>query len=120
LGARAGVEGEGTGARLLAAEPDGDRIAHLLVPAATHLDRHRQAGGGGDGADHLLDEAEIAQAARSAVATHYLLYRAAEVDVDEVRLEDVGDQSRRLAHRRRVGAEDLDADRVLAGAEAEL
>ena len=60
------------------------------------------------------------QASRPAVPLHDLLDRAAEVDVDELRLKHVGDERGRLAHRDRIGAEDLHADRPLVGAEAEL
>ena len=73
-----------------------------------------------DGADHLLHEIEILEAAGAAVAPDDLLHRAAEVDVDELGLENVGHEARRLAHRRGIGAEDLHADRPLVGAEAQL
>jgi hypothetical protein len=120
LRASSRVQRQGTRARVLTAEPDRDRIAHLLVPAASDLAGHGQVRRRHHRADDLLHQVEIAQAARAAVPPHDLLDRAAEVDVDELRLEHVGHEPRRLAHRDRVGAEDLDADRALVGPEGEL
>ena len=71
-------------------------------------------------ADDGLDEVEILEAARAAVAFHDFLDRTAEVDVDEFGREDVGDERRRFAHRHRIGAEDLHADRALVGPKAQL
>ncbi len=70
--------------------------------------------------DDVGDEREIAEAAGAAVALHDLLHRAAEIDVDEVGCEHIGDECGGIAHRDRIGAEDLHADRVLLGAEAQL
>src|SRR5690606_12312377 len=67
-----------------------------------------------------LDEREILEAAGAAVAADDLLDRAAEVDVDELGLEDVGDEGGGFLHGLRFGAEDLDADRAFVLAEAEL
>ena len=102
--------------RVLAAQGDGDRVAHLLVPAAADLDRHRQASAAATARITCSHQIQVPQAARSPVPAHDLLHRAAEVDVDVIGLEDVGDQCRGVAHRVRIGAEDLHADRALLGA----
>ena len=73
-----------------------------------------------DGANHVLHEIEILETTGAAVATDDLLDRAAEVDVDELGLENVRHERGRFAHRGGVGAEDLDANRPLVGPEAEL
>ena len=65
------------------------------------------------GADDPLHQIEIAQTSRAAVPLHDLLDRAAEVDVDELRLVMLGDERGRLGHRLGIGAVDLDADRAL-------
>src|SRR5262249_24468282 len=65
-------------------------------------------------------ETQILETSRAAVPLHDLLDRTPEVDVDELGREDVGDEGRGLTHRDRIGAEDLDADGPLVGAEAKL
>jgi hypothetical protein len=67
-----------------------------------------------------LHEIEIAQTAGTAVAAHDLLDRAAEVDVEEVRAIDLLHERGGLAHRHRVGAEDLDADGAFLVVEPEV
>ena len=94
-----------TGSRISSFQPL--RILHVTGRCVRRRDR----------ADDLLHEVEVAQAARAAVAPHDLLDRAAEVDVDELGLEHVGHEARRLAHGHRIGAEDLHADRPLVRAE---
>ena len=90
-------------AGVLAAQRDLHRVAHLLVPAAADLARHGQV--------RRRRRRRGSPAARGRgrarqpeppFRSHDLLDRAAEVDVDELRLEHVGDEARRLAHRRRA------------------
>src|SRR5690606_6810831 len=71
-------------------------------------------------ANHPLHEVQVAEAAGATIALHHLLYRTTEVDVHEVRLEDLSNHHGSFAHPVRIGTENLDADRVLARVEAEF
>ena len=79
-----------------------DRIACLVAPAASGLDRDRQVGGPDDRANDPLHQVEIPKAARSAVPLHDLLHRAPEVDVDELGPVMLGDEPGGFGHRVRV------------------
>ena len=120
LRARPCVKRERACAGVLTAEADGDRVAHLLAPAAPHLDRYGQRRALHDGPNDVLDEAKILQAPRATISPNDLLDRAAEVDVDEVRLEYVGNEACGVTHRVRIGAEDLYTDSALVRPEPEL
>src|SRR5438094_8919213 len=120
LRARTWVEREDARARVLASPRDRDRVAHHVVPAAADLARHRQMCTLNDATNDLLDKRQITQAARAAVAPNDFLDRATEVDVDELGTEHVGDECGRLPHGGGIGAEDLNTDWTLVGAEAEL
>src|SRR5262249_45656451 len=93
---------------------------HLFVPAAANLTGHGQRRTARHGANDVLHEIEILEAAGTAVPLDDLLDRAAEVDVDEFGREDVGDERGRLTHRDGIGAENLNGDGTLVGTEAQL
>ncbi len=114
------MQADGPGAGLLAAKPDPDGISVGLVEAAPDLHGRGQVGGVVHGPDDPLDQVEVPEAPGAPVALHDLLHRTPEVDVDEVRRVDLGDERRRVGHHRRIGAEDLDADGPLGLVEAEV
>src|SRR5438270_3961983 len=72
------------------------------------------------GPDDRLDESEILQTSRATVPLNHFLHRAAEVDVDELGLEYVGDEPCGFAHCHGIGAEDLNANRPLIAAKPQL
>src|SRR5205085_12030828 len=72
------------------------------------------------GSDDRLDESEILQTSRATVPLYDFLHRAAEVDVDELRLEYVGDEPCGFAHCHGSGAKDLNPNRPLIAAKPQL
>jgi hypothetical protein len=114
LGTRPRMQRERAGARVLHPQGDADRIARVLAPPASGLDRHGQMRGPDDRADDAIDEPEVAQASGPAVPLHDFLHRTTEVDIDELGSVVLGDQGSRLGHRSRIGAVDLDGDGPLA------
>src|SRR5512141_2970647 len=120
LRARTRVQRERSRAGILATKRDLNRVAHLLVPPAANLDSHREVRARRNTANHLLNEIEITKAARAPVPPHDLLHGTAEVDVDELGLEDLRHESSRIAHRLRLRTEYLNANRALVSAELEL
>jgi len=73
-----------------------------------------------DRANHRLNERQILETARAAISLHDLLDGTTEVDVDELRLKDIGNQARRLAHCERIRPEDLNSNRTFVCAEPKL
>ena len=73
----------------------------------------------GDRLDDAAGAVGIVEQRRARPGLRHLLHRAAEVDVDDVR-PGRGDHPRRFAHRRRVGAEELDRERMLVRRHAEV
>ena len=61
----------------------------------------------------------VVEQRRAGARLRHLPHRAAEVDVDEVGAGRL-DHPRRLGHRARLGAEDLDRERMLVGGDAEV
>ncbi len=113
LRARARVQRKHGCAGVLAPKSNLDRIAHLLAPSATDLDGNGKRGSTRYGTDDRLDQAEILETAGSTVALHDLLYRTAEIDIDEFRLEHIRNEPRGVAHRGSFGPKNLYADRAL-------
>src|SRR5205807_1606245 len=113
-------QSEHANARVFAAARNTHGIAHLLVPATANLAGDGQMRAADDALNHLLDEAEILQASRTAVSPNDFLDGAAEVDVDEFRPEDVRYERCRFPHGDRIRAEDLYADGSLVRAKAQL
>ena len=72
------------------------------------------------GPDDVLHEVHIAKATRSAVPLHDLLDRTSEVDIDEVRAEEIRYQRRSFAHRLGGRPKNLDPDRPFVLAEPEM
>src|SRR5207253_11066644 len=89
-------------------------------PPTANLARHRQVRTLNDATNDVLNKPQVAKTARTTVAPNDFLDRATEVDVDEFRSEHVGDQSSGLAHRDRIGAKDLHANRSLVGVKAKF
>ncbi len=104
------MQGEDLGPGILTAQPDSHRIALLLVPSRSCLDRHRQPDRVLHGADDARHQTEILEAARAAVAAHHLLHRTAEVDIDEIRPVVLLHEGGGFRHSVRLGAEQLDTD----------
>ena len=69
---------------------------------------------------NLLDQRQIAQQARAAVARHHFLHRAAEVDIDDVEAHDPGNTRAASAITCGIGAEQLRRDRMLVGIEIQV
>src|SRR5690606_14532479 len=103
-------QGERPGSGILDPERDPHRVAHLLRPTRASLDGHWQVGGRNTGPDDPLDQVQVAEAARAAVAADDLLDRTAEVDVDEIGLVVLRDEAGGLGHCLDVGTVDLDPD----------
>ena len=66
-----------------------------------------------------LDQRQVAQQARAAVALHHLVHRAAEVDIDDVEAQVLAD-ARGVGHHLRIGAEQLRGDGVLLRLEGQI
>ena len=113
LGSGAGMQGKRPGAGVLHPQRDAHGVAGLIVPAAPGLHRYRQMGGADDCANDPHHQIKIPKAAGSAVPLHYLFHRAAEVDVDELRLIVLGDETRGLRHGVGIRTVDLNSDRSL-------
>src|SRR5882762_4983318 len=120
LRSRARVQCERPRARVLTAEGDIYGKAGFLAPPASDLHRNWQVRARRYRPDHRLDERKIFETARATITPHDFLHGTAEIDVDELWLEHIGHEPSRLAHCEGIRPEDLDADRTLIGAEAEL
>ena len=73
----------------------------------------------GDRLDDPRRVVGVVEQRRAGAGLRHLADGAAEVDVDDVRAGGL-DHPRRLGHRGRVGAEDLDRERVLVGGDAQV
>ncbi len=93
--------------------------ARAVLDAAAHLDRDGQRGRARDRLDEPAGVVGIVEQRRAGAGLRHLLHRAAEVHVDDVRAGGL-DHPGRLGHRGRVGAEDLDRERMLVGADAQV
>src|SRR3989454_1169510 len=118
LGPRAGMERQRLRPCFLAPERDFHGVTLRLVPAAPDLHGDRQVGRVPDRPDDAADQAHILEASRSTVVPNDLLDRTTEVDVHEVRLEQLGHHAGSLGHDIGVGAVDLDPDGPLERLEA--
>ena len=116
---RARMEGQRRRARLDEPRPDLEARARAVLGAAAHLHRDRQRRGRRDGRDDARGVIRVVEQRRAGAGLRHLLDRAAEVDVDDVRARGL-DRARGLGHRDRVGAEDLDRERMLVGGDAQI
>ena len=116
---RAWVERERRRARLDEPRPDVEAHPRAVLDAAPHLHRDRQRGRRRDRVDQPARMVGIVEQRGARAGLRHLLDRAAEVHVDDVRAGRL-DHPGRLGHRRRVGAEDLDRERVLVRADPEV
>ena len=102
-------------------EPRADLEAapRAVLEPAPHLHGHGNVDRAGDRGDDPRGPVGVVEQRRAGAGLRHLADGAAEVDVD-----DVGaggrDHPRRLRHHRGVGAEDLDRQRVLVGADAQV
>ncbi len=116
---RAGVERQGRRSRVHQPRAELEACARAVLDAPPHLHRHRHRHGRGDRLRDPAGEVRVLEQAGARARLRHLADGAAEVHVHDVgagRLHHPG----RLGHRRRVGAEDLDRERVLVGADAEI
>src|SRR5256886_6984878 len=120
LRAGARVQRDRLSAGLTAAQRDRERVALRVIPAAADLHRNGQVGPPAYGTDDRLHLPQVLQAPGAAVVLHHLLHGTAEVDVDEVRLADLGHHLGGPRHDRGVGAIELDPDRALGVLEAHV
>ena len=113
------MERQRRGAGLDEPRPDLEAGARAVLDAAPHLHRHRQVDRVGDGLDDPARVVGVVEQRRAGAGLRHLPDRAAEVDVDDVGARGL-DHPGRLGHRDRVGAEDLDRERVLVGGDAQV
>src|SRR3984957_10857530 len=71
-------------------------------------------------ANHALDETQVLEAPRAAIALDDFLHRTPEIDVDELGSEHVGHERRRIPHCLWIRTEDLHADGALVRPEPQL
>jgi PTS system nitrogen regulatory IIA component len=110
LGPGPSVQGERARTGILHPKGNAHRIAGLIVPAAPGLYGDRQVRGTNHGPNDSSHQIHVPQATGAAVALDHLLHRAAEVDIDELGLIVLSDQSRGLSHGIGIRAIDLDTD----------
>jgi mannitol/fructose-specific phosphotransferase system IIA component (Ntr-type) len=120
LRARPRVQRQRQRTGVLAPQRDLDRVTLCLVPAAADLHGDGQVCGRADRANDALHQPHVLEAAGAAVVADHLFDRAAEVDVYEVRLEQLRDHAGCLRHDLGVCTVDLDADGALDGLEPHL
>jgi transcription elongation factor GreA len=106
------MKGECRCARVDQAWADVEGGAGAVVDAPPHLHGHRDRDGACHGVDDAAGAVFVLEERGTGTRLRHLLHRAAEVDVDEVG-SGVLDHARRLGHRRRLAAEDLDRERAL-------
>ena len=111
---RARVQRQRRGAGLDEPRPELERAARAVVDAAPHLHAHRHVDRVRDGLGDPARERLVLEQVRARAGLRHLADGAAEVHVDDVRAGG-HDHPRRLCHRARVGAEDLDRERMLVG-----
>src|SRR5579859_2527461 len=120
LRARARMERQCLGTGVLATERDLHRVAQRFVPTAANLDRHRELRRLPHGTNDAAYQRHVLQATRAAVVADHFLHRTAEVDVDEIGLEQLRHHPGGRRHDGRVGSVDLDPDGPFDGLEAHL
>ena len=98
---------------------DDEAGARPVLDAAAHLHRDRQRRRARDRLDEPAGVIGIVEERGAGAGLRHLLDRAAEVHVDDVRACGL-DHAGRLGHRHRVGAEDLDRERMLVGAHPQV
>ena len=116
---RAGVERKRRGAGVDELRPDLEARARAVAEAAAHLDAHRDVDRVRDRLDDRGGARGLVEQRRARSRLRHLPDGAAEVDVDEVGAGSL-DHPRRLGHRARLRAEDLDRERVLVAGDAEV
>ena len=90
----------------------------LLVDADAALDRHRNVDGRRHRRDAFGDQARLAHQAGAEPAALHPVGRAAAIEIDLV-IAELGADPRRLGEPRRIGAAELQRDRMLARVEAD-
>ena len=113
------MERQRRGARLDEPRADLETRPRPVLEPAPHLDRHGDGDGVRDGGHDPAGAVGIVQQRRACAGLRHLLHGAAEVDVDQVGARLL-DHARRLGHRLRLGAEDLDGEGMLVGGDAQV
>ena len=116
---RARMERQRRGAGVDELRPDLEARARAVAEAAAHLHAHRHVDGVRDRLDDRGSPRGLVEQGRARSGLRHLADGAAEVDVDEVGACGL-DHARRVGHRPRLGAEDLDRQRMLVGGDAEV
>ena len=91
----------------------------LVVPAGAELHGERNRNRGAHFTQDALDQRQVAQQARAAVALDHFVHRAAEVDVEDIEAQILAD-ARGVGHHRGIGAEKLRGNRMLLGLEGQI
>ncbi len=99
--------------------PDLEARAGAVAQPAAHLDADRNVDRRRDRLDDRGGARGLVEQRRARSRLRHLPDGAAEVDVDEVGARGL-DHPRRLGHRARLRAEDLDRERVLVAGDAEV
>ena len=113
------MERQGRGARLDEPWPDLEARSRAVAQAAAHLDADRDVDGARDRLDDRACAGGLVEERRAGARLGHLAHGAAEVDVDEIGAGGLHHPCR-LGHRARLGAEDLDRERVLVAGDAEV
>ena len=113
------MECQRRGARLDEPRADVEARARPVLEPAPHLDRHGDGDGVRDGGHDPARALGIVQQRRACARLRHLLDGATEVDVHQVGAGRL-DHPRRLGHRLRLGAEDLDGEGMLVGGDAQV
>ena len=116
---RARVQGQRRRARLDELRADLEARPRAVAEAAAHLDADGDVDGVRDRLDDRARARRVVEQRRAGAGLRHLAHRAAEVDVDEVGARRL-DHPRRLGHRARIRAEDLDRERMLVGGDAKV
>ena len=98
---------------------DGEAGARAVLETAAHLHGDGHVHGIRDRGDDLLRPARVVEQRRAGARLRHLAHGAAEVDVDDVRA-GLDDHLRGLGHQRRLGAEDLNGERMLVSRDPQV
>ena len=102
--ARARMQRDGLEAAILGQPRHADVYQFAIVPSGAEFHGERNGDGGAYGSQQALDQGQIAQQTRAAIAGDYFLDRASEVDVDDIEAHVLA-VARGVRHHLRIGSE---------------
>ncbi len=116
---RARVQRQRRRARVDELRADLEARARAVAKPAAHLHADRDVDGVRNRLDDCCRACGLVEQGRTGAGLRHFAHGAAEVDVDEVGARRL-DHPRRVGHRARLGAEDLDRQRMLVGGDAQV